>query len=149
MEIQVPFEGARWFAKAGSIIPTSPGLEHLKTSRFGLVEFLVFPPASGGEVKYVYYEDDGKTEPELGRFNEWTVSVSYDAEARKGRIHISATRCDDLDLTADRLMSCTLPPSFRFKGGTLPQSTVGRLREGRGEEWEFEGSYIMCTERAE
>jgi alpha-glucosidase (family GH31 glycosyl hydrolase) len=149
MEIQVPLAGARWFARAGSVIPTSPGLEHLKTACFELVEFLVFPPASGGEVDSVYYEDDGRTEPELCRFNEWTVSVSYDPDARKGRIRISSTRCGVIDPSTDRLMRCTLPPSFRFREGSSPQSTVGRLREGRGGEWEYEGGYVMRTVKAE
>lgn len=149
MEIQVPMEGARWFAMAGSVIPTSPGLESLKTGYFGLIEFLVFPPASGGEVACVYYEDDGKTELEPGRFNAWTVSASYDAEAGQGRIHISATQCSDVDPSADRLMRVALPPSFRFKEGTLPQATVGDLRESRGGEWEFEGGYIMSGKKEE
>jgi alpha-glucosidase len=149
MEIQVPMEGARWFAMAGSVIPTSPGLESLKTGYFGLIEFLVFPPASGGEVAFVYYEDDGKTELEPGRFNAWTVSASYDAEAGQGRIHILATQCSDVDPSADRLMRVALPPSFRFKEGTLPQATVGDLRESRGGEWEFEGGYIMSGKKEE
>jgi alpha-glucosidase len=138
--VRVPREGVRWFARTGSVIPTSPGLEKLSTAYFPRVEFLVFPEAAGGTVEYRYYEDDGRTEPGLGRFARWLVAVSYDAASGAGQVRITEEKRGD-DPSADRVFSFALPRTFRFVGEGKAEATVGPLREAGGGRWDFQGNY--------
>lgn len=143
--VAVPREGVAWFARTGSVIPTSPGLEKLKTAYFPRVEFLVFPPAEGGSIEYRYYEDDGHTEPALGRFAQWVVSVSYDASTGEGLIRITEEHRGD-DPSQDRIFAFVLPRGFVFGENGKAEATVGSLRGAGGAEWEFRGAYSVVGE---
>ncbi len=67
-----------WFAKAGSAIATSGSTGKL-VGPFKRLDFLVFP-SLGEIVENRFYEDDGKTDLILGRYNQWNITVS-DTEA--------------------------------------------------------------------
>lgn len=140
-QVDVPLEGARWFAKAGSVIPTSPGLSKLKSAYFAVVDFLLFPAPDGAERVFNYYEDDGKTEWSLGRYNKWAIRLSYDEARRRGRVIIDEEYHGGTDLDPERVFRCSLPPSFRFVGAGGAEKTVGRLRLEGGCAWDFEGAY--------
>ncbi|MFH2113497.1 MAG: TIM-barrel domain-containing protein, partial [Spirochaetota bacterium] len=150
-EVDVPLQGARWFARVGSVIPTSPDLKKLDTACFPLVEFLVFPPLAGGDIGSVYFEDDGRTELELGRYNEWLISVSYDAAACKGRVSVSARHQGLVGQSPARRFTIVLPPSFRFlhssqaRTNEVPTTeagtTVGSLSTVGSVGWDFAGQY--------
>jgi alpha-glucosidase len=77
--VEYPCDGKiRWFAKEGSAIPTSPGLKHLDTGLFEVVEFLLFPMTKETEVCTTRYrEDDGMTSLDLGAYNEWECTVGF------------------------------------------------------------------------
>jgi len=139
-EVAVPLPGARWFARTPSIIPTSPDLKKLDTGFFGLVEFLIFPPAGDGSYDYTYYEDDGRTEPSLGRYGEWSLSVVYDAASRRGWVSLAPGHRGAGD-PPGRVFRCVLPPAFRFTAAGGAQATVNALRQPGGVRWEFEGAY--------
>ena len=138
--VQVPRKGARWFAKTGSVIPTSPGLDKLTTAYFPRVEVLVFPAAEGGSAEYRYYEDDGLTEPVLGRFAIWLVSVSYYAVSRRGQVGITEVQRGD-DRSSERVFSFVLPQKFSFVGDGKAEAAVGSLREAGSCRWDFQGNY--------
>jgi len=139
--VEVPFEGARWFAKTGSVIPTSPGLTKLKTAYFALVDFLIFPPDKNEEHIFDYFEDDGKTEWSLGRYNKWTIQVTYDKNNHQGRISIHEEYHVGTDIDPNRIFRFSLPPSFRISGSGIAETTVGKIRRDGSCTWEYEGNY--------
>ncbi|HKM05729.1 MAG TPA: TIM-barrel domain-containing protein [Sphaerochaeta sp.] len=66
-----------WFAKEGSVVPTSPTLRHLDSGLFDELDLLVFPCRSEGMVNVsTYFEDDGKTELHKEEYNLWEFEVS-------------------------------------------------------------------------
>jgi alpha-glucosidase len=67
-----------WFAKAGSAIATSVSADKL-VGPFKHVVFLIFP-SMGGIMENRFYEDNGKTDLKLERYNRWNITVS-DTEA--------------------------------------------------------------------
>ncbi len=141
INVDIPFEGARWFAKTGCIIPTSPGLKKLNTAFFELVEFLVFPPDISGEKSSIYYEDDGSTELNLERYNKWTITMTYDKKASWGKIWVAEDLRSGMDTDDGRIFRFTLPPSFHFENGCQAEAKIAQLRLGKNMSWEFHGSY--------
>ncbi len=139
--VKVPFEGARWFAKAGSVIPTSPGLGKLNTAYFALVDFMAFPPDKTEERVFTYFEDDGKTEWSLGRYNEWVIHLAYDKNKHHGTIRIHEAYHGGTDSDPDRAFRFSLPPSFQFTGSAAAEITVGQLRLDGTYALEFGGGY--------
>lgn len=75
--IEAPLDGhAIWFARSGSAIATAPGCRKLSGS-FVITDFIVFP--SDAEHVNDYFEDDGETMLESGKYNHWRIAVSCDS----------------------------------------------------------------------
>ena len=141
--VRMPLDDIRWFAKAGSTVPTGPGLCTLTTGLFPVVEFLVFPPFKEQTVAYRYFEDDGKTELSLGRWNEWLVALDYDPVNGHGAIQLSCLKEGIPPLGNPRLFRCTLPPSFAFEkqaGSTVETTINGECGQSQYS-WNFSGKY--------
>lgn len=140
-QVSVPFEGSRWFAKTGSVIPTSPGLIKLNTAYFALVDFMIFPPDKSEEKTFVYYEDDGKTEWNLGRYNKWTIRLSYDNDTHRGSLEILEEHHGGMDKDPGRVFRFSLPDFFQFAGSNPAEIKVAQLRREGKRSWDFNGSY--------
>ncbi|MDD3903017.1 MAG: glycoside hydrolase family 31 protein [Sphaerochaeta sp.] len=88
--VDYPCNGeVQWFAKEGSVLPTSPSLKHLSTGLFPNVEFLVFP--SHTQRLSQYFEDDGKTELQKEMYNLWEFNLegtTLQITKRKGKAQV-------------------------------------------------------------
>ncbi len=140
LEVDIPLDEYRWFARVGSVIPTSPGLEKLSTAVFPLVDFLLFPSSGAEYVSYRYREDDGKTELSLGKWNEWSVETERDPRGT-GSLRLSLGKLG-ISWEHDRIFRFTLPFGFRFADGSSSLEVTLKpdetLKEWR---WIFTGSY--------
>lgn len=143
LDVSMPLNEIRWFAKEGSIIPTSPALSQLTTGIFPVLDFLVFPPLDKQTAEYRYIEDDGKTELSLDRWNEWLVTVIYDSASGNGSVTL---RCIKEGLPHDgekRIFRCTLPAHFTFDMQSLGSAELhveGSCNDA-GASWNFSGRY--------
>ncbi len=112
--IDTPLRGVRYLLRAGSVVPTAPGLASLATGLFGRVDFLLFP---GDEtVVYRYVEDDGESDFLPENRNEYEIRIgradgkaatSYRLDFRVLAYHVSA-------VDRKRLFRFVLPPGFAF-----------------------------------
>jgi hypothetical protein len=74
VELDYPLSGFRYLVRAGSIVPTAPGLSSLHTGFFAEVRFRLYPSAGRGAV-YTYYEDDGVSDYKTGDFGEYQLEL--------------------------------------------------------------------------
>ncbi|MGE4585467.1 MAG: TIM-barrel domain-containing protein [Sphaerochaeta sp.] len=76
--VPYPCDGSvQWFAKEGSAIPTTRGVQHLRSALFTEVVFLVFPCLTEQKtVTTQYFEDDGLTELDQQSYNLWECAVT-------------------------------------------------------------------------
>lgn len=148
LTVELPLNEVRWLVEAGSVIPTSPGLDSLDTGLFPLVEFLLFPGVAGQAVLFVYREDDGCTELSLGQWNEWAVACAYDMSTGSGTAGVSPKNIDDRLRGSDRIFRLTLPPSFSFvrTNGCSVDIAVDELCGGAGIWFAFAGRYRTAAE---
>lgn len=131
-----------WCARAGSVIPTAPGLSTLSTGFFPLVDFLIFPPDRKQNAVYDYVEDDGKTERAEGNFNEWKISLVPKASGKGGTVRVSPPPHPILH--GERTFRFTLPRGFSFSQGGRRSREVPVADLVQGAAWEYSGAY---TER--
>ena len=80
LEVDYPYNGpSQWFAREGSVIPTTAAPTHLESGIFDAVEHLVYPCISeSAPVRSLYFEDDGSSELSYGRYNLWQFEVTRD-----------------------------------------------------------------------
>ncbi len=60
-DVQTPLDRIPLFARAGSVIPTQPVLQHTGETNGATLELCVYPPEAGGSAGTELYEDDGTT----------------------------------------------------------------------------------------
>jgi alpha-glucosidase len=113
--LTIPLEEYRWFAKAGSVIPSSPGLRSLRSGLFPRVVFLVFPPAGAETVEYRHFEDDGRHELSLARYSEWKLRIV--PSERGGTVTVEKTADGLAEPETGRPFCLELPAGFVFSGG--------------------------------
>jgi len=116
--IHYPLEGFRYLVKAGSIIPTSPGLSSLKTGFFSKLEFCLYP---GADVRYAYYEDDGLTDFKAGDCNLFDLSLQDRGDSHQLDFSVRESLLSQTHLTGRRF-AFVLPKGFCFDYDTLDRA---------------------------
>ncbi|GHV94642.1 alpha-glucosidase [Spirochaetia bacterium] len=114
--VEIPWDAHRWFARAGSVIPTCPGLKNLITSLYPKVTFLIFPPAAGDTMFYRHFEDDGRHEMSSGLFSEWEIHIIPNGS--EGRIELKKTAAGLSEPPEKRNFTLELPAGFSFPDGS-------------------------------
>jgi alpha-glucosidase len=115
--VEIPPETYRWFAKAGSVIPTSPGLGSLKTGFYKTVVFLIMPPANNETVNYCHFEDDGSSEMSCAQFSEWEIKVKPSSGV--GGFDLTFEKITGQpELSENRSFIFEIPEGFTFADGS-------------------------------
>jgi hypothetical protein len=102
---------------------------------------MIFPPDKSEEKTFVYYEDDGKTEWNLGRYNKWAIRLSYDNDTHRGSLEILEEHHGGMDKDPGRVFRFSLPDFFQFAGSNPAEIKVAQLRREGKRSWDFNGSY--------
>ena len=114
--LDLPLRGARYLVRAGSVVPTAPGLKRLSTGLFPRVDFLLFPGAR--DVLYRYVEDDGDSDFLPEKRNEYEIRLGRVEEAGKVSFRLDF-RCLRWNLPSSgeaRSFAFVVPPGFAFVG---------------------------------
>lgn len=112
--LSAPTAVKRYFVRAGSIVPVSPGLRKLETSFFSRLEFLLFP---WGDSSSTYCEDDGSSDQRDGWYAEYRLSVAAAGPNGEGpfRLQLSRLAAADRDRVPEgRSVGFVLPRGFLF-----------------------------------
>jgi alpha-glucosidase len=132
--------GCRWFAKAGSVIPTAPELHSLVSGCYPQVSFLVFPPAAERTVLYRHFEDQGRYKLSRGLFSLWEFRILPQKEG--GLISFEKTASGLPEPQGGRLFTLKLPAGFSFcdSSGSPDSVTVNSLEKSFSVS--YRGAYI-------
>lgn len=105
-----PLDKTWYFYKTGSVIPLSNKVESLRTSFFPHLAFFILP--KNGEFSFRYFEDDGRTRVEEGKYNIWKLTVTYDAIKKEGKVTIESEYIGNSTSFKDRNVKFSFPEGF-------------------------------------
>jgi len=144
--LDTPLRGVRYLLRAGSVVPTAPGLASLSTGLFGRVDFLLFP--GNTEVRYRYVEDDGESDFLPENRNEYEIRLGAAGEAPR-KLEFRRTAGNLGAGEKKRSFRFVLPRGFAFvRGGENPAIFELEAAEGglSGCTRFFEGAYEKGAE---
>ena len=102
-----PLDKYWYFYKVGSVIPRSKTVDKLRTGFFKSLQFFIVP--KDGTFSYTYFEDDGTTRLEKGRYNLWVITVSYCKSSGKGSVDVKAKKLGCKEALKERSVELKLP----------------------------------------
>jgi alpha-glucosidase len=112
--LTAPLSGcSRYLLKAGSVVPTAPGLASLGDGFYKEAIFLLTPHHGRGALDYRHFEDDGVSELSARRYSLWRITLSTEGE--RGNITIAKT--EGAPENGGRSFVFELPPGFTFADG--------------------------------
>lgn len=105
----VPIDGKpHIMIRLGAVIPTSPQILQLSTAMFEQLDTFLYPNSLGGKTSYDHFEDDGRTDLSLGRYNHFRF------EMENGCVEIVCVKRGIMATEKKRCHRLLLPEGFVF-----------------------------------
>lgn len=145
LKVDYPLNGIRYFVKAGSVIPVTDHTTSLFHSFFQHVLFRLYPMEQESSM-YHYIEDDGESDFEAGGYNEWQVTIMYEAASDIYSLALKRIKTGvQTEEPEGRTFSFELPKGFEFivEGSEVLARQVSiQVKPGSMDAgWKFRGSY--------
>ncbi len=134
----MPIDGApHYLVRRGAVLPVNPRVGQLRTAFLAETEFELYPCAPGKTARSTHFEDDGRTELSLGRYNEYRFTLT------ERSVTLERTHCAAQAPLEGRAYTLQLPQGFAFAENAAREMRLDpdALRLGETRTFEFTGEY--------